>query len=86
MMSEEKLYKLLDELSKRPTTSLALNVMELTEETLEKDKEIERLNNIIKKAVKYIGEYKDYCDEEVCDCTPEYFEDLLNILNGRSDE
>ena len=37
MMSEEKLYKLLDELSKRPTTSLALNVMELTEETLENE-------------------------------------------------
>lgn len=47
---------------------------------------IDKLEERIEKAVEYIGEYKDYCDEEVCDCTPEYFEYLLKILNGRSDE
>ena len=49
-------------------------------------KDYDELQARIEKAVEYIGEYKDYCDKEVCDCTPEYFEDLLNILNGWSDK
>ena len=59
--------------------------------SLEYDKEtmsdmIDDYKSRVEKAVEYIGEYKDYCDKEVCDCTPKYFEDLLDILNGRSDE
>lgn len=56
------------------------------QDRIEYSNELEDYKSRIEKAVEYIGEYKDYCDKEVCDCTPEYFEDLLDILNGRSDE
>ena len=43
----------LEELSKKEITSLALNIMELTADNMIKDKEISRLNNIIKEAIEY---------------------------------
>lgn len=47
-MSEELLV-LLNELSKRPTTELAMSYMEIVTDNIEKGKEIERLNNMIEK-------------------------------------
>ena len=43
----KEMLNILNDLSKRETTNLALNVMELTADNLAKDQEIERLNNII---------------------------------------
>lgn len=48
------------------------------------------LMNIFKeriyKAIEYISDYEDYCDEEECDCTPAYFKELLDILKGSDKE
>ena len=51
-MSEETL-NILNELTKKETTDLALIIMELTADNMVRKKEIERLNNIIKIMEKY---------------------------------
>ena len=58
------------------------NIKEMQDKVLkklkEKDKEIERLNNIMNKAIEYIGEPNDnyWCEEA---------RDLLEILEGGKD-
>ena len=44
-------------------------------EIAEKDKEIERLNNIINKAIKY-------CEESSMTLKSHYFEDVIKLLKG----
>ena len=48
---------------------------ELIRESEEKDKEIERLNNIINKTIKY-------CEESSMTLKSHYFEDVLKLLKG----
>lgn len=38
------------------------------------------------KAIEYISDYEDYCDEDECECTPLYFKELLDILKGSDKE
>ena len=40
----------------------------------------------IDKAIEYIGNYEEYCDEKKCYCTPKYFEHLLEILGDKEQE
>lgn len=40
----------------------------------------------IDKAIEYISDYEDYCDEKECYCTPKYFETLLEILGDNINE
>ena len=40
----------------------------------------------IDKAIEYIGNYEEYCDEKECYCTPKYFEHLLDILGDKENE
>ena len=63
-MSEE-LLNIAKELSEKPTTELALQFMELTADNIVKDKEIDRLNNIINELEKLIKEEYDYCDKKL---------------------
>ena len=64
-MSEETL-NILNELSKKETTDLALNIMELTADNMVKDKEIERLNNIINELEKFTNARIQKCYDEGC--------------------
>lgn len=52
-MSGEELLNIAKELSEKPTTELALQFMELTADNIIKDKEIDRLNNIINELEKW---------------------------------
>lgn len=52
----KEMLNTLEELSKKETTDLALTVMELTADNLIKDKEIQRLNNIIDELEKNVDE------------------------------
>ena len=57
-MSEE-LLNIAKELSEKPTTELALQFMELTADNITKEKEINRLNNIINELEKWLIEHID---------------------------
>lgn len=57
-MSEE-LLNIAKELSEKPTTELAIQFMELTADNIIKEKEIDRLNNIINELEKYLIEMSD---------------------------
>ena len=48
--------------------------------------EVSDLEDRIDKAIEYIGDYENYCDENECDCTPLYFKELLDILKGSDKE
>ena len=50
----EEYVNILEELSKKESTTLALNLMEITADNVIKDKEIERLNNIINELEKWL--------------------------------
>ena len=43
----------------------------------------ENLQQRIDKAIEYISDYEDYCNEKECYCTPKYFETLLEILGEK---
>ena len=58
-MSEE-LLNIAKELSEKPTTELALQFMELTADNIVKDKEIDRLNNIIDTMLEF-SFFKEEC-------------------------
>lgn len=70
------MIRMLNDLSKRPATSLALNVMELTADNLCKDKEIEELNNIINELEKWLVEWR-----EMLDCPDFYEEGIIDCIN-----
>ena len=53
----DEMLNTLEELSKKETTDLALTVMELTADNMIKDKEIQRLNNIINELEKFLNKY-----------------------------
>ena len=54
----KELLNIAKELSEKPTTELALQFMELTADNIIKDKEIDRLNNIINELEEYCWELK----------------------------
>ena len=54
----KELLNIAKELSEKPTTELALQFMELTADNIIKDKEIDRLNNIIDGLEEYCWELK----------------------------
>ena len=72
-MSEE-LLNITKELSEKPTTELVLQFMELTADNIAKEKEIERLNNIINELEKEIISQIEICKEgqvlETKACSP----------------
>ncbi len=76
----KELLNIVKELSEKPTTELALQFMELNADNIIKDKEIQRLNNIINEA-------KEECKsvignpEHTIVSKNELMKLMLNILN-----
>lgn len=67
----------LDDLSKRPTTELAMRLMETTVDNMAKDKELDKYKNIVDEINKM---FKENHFEDGCDCIKIY--DYLQELKG----
>lgn len=75
---DKEMLDILNDLSKKPTTGLALQVMELLSENLILEKEVKEQKEAIDKAID-----KLYCWGEALD--PVFQKDLLDILKEVSE-
>lgn len=71
----KEMLKILDDLSKKPTTELALQIMELSSENLILKQQCRKQKEVIDKAID-----KLYCWGEALD--PTFQKDSLDILKG----
>ena len=71
---------ILNDLSKKPTTELALQIMELSTENLILEKQIKEQKEVINKAIEYINQHW-VIDEPVW-----FKNDLLDILKEAQNE
>lgn len=78
---DKEMLDILNDLSKKPTTELALQIMELSSENLILEQKCQKQKEVIDKAIEYIKEkqkiqYKFALSHIECD-------DLLQILEGK---
>lgn len=90
----KEMLKILDDLSKKSTTELALQIMELSSENLILEQQCKKQKEIIDKAVGYITSYEsikayyEYIDEDGYDeynYDEDFKKELLDILKEVSE-
>ena len=80
----KEMLDILNDLSKKPTTELALQIMELSSENLILEQKCKKQKEVIDKAIEYIKSCKtDYSPYELSDYN---VRQILEILKGDSNE
>ena len=81
-MMDKEMLDILNDLSKKSTTELALQVMELSSEILILEQQCKKQKEVIDKAIKYIKSYKtDYSPYELSDYNVRQILDILKEVS-----
>ena len=90
---DKEMLDILNDLSKKTTTELALQIMELSGENLILEQQCKKQRKVIDKAIEKINDYKIYCEEnkgftnytdieiEAIEPVISKFEDILNEVS-----
>ena len=82
---DKEMLDILNDLSKKPTTELALQIMELSSENLILEQQCKKQKEVIDKAVKYIDDLRDESAERqgFYNCFPDdlYIHDINELLD-----
>lgn len=79
----KEMLDIVNDLSKKPTTELALQIMELSSENLILEQQVKKQKEVIDKALEYINKHDDGCYTDItCKCKVAELNitKLLNIL------
>lgn len=76
----KKMLEIVNDLSKKPTTELALQIMELSSENLILEQQVKKQKEVIDKAIKYIEKFIPI-DEDTILMRERQRDYLLDILN-----
>ena len=77
----KEMLDIVNDLSKKPTTELALQIMELSSENLILEQQVKKQNEVIDKVNEFIKELYDNTDDTTCyEIDKNRKVELLNIL------
>lgn len=78
---DKEMLEIVNDLSKKPTTELALQIMELSAENLILEQQCKKQKEVINKINEFIKELYDNTDDTTCyDIDKNIKEELLDIL------
>ena len=79
---DKEMLDILNVLSKKPTTELALQIMELSSENLILEQQCKKQKEVISRAIEYIKSYKtDYSPYELSDYNVRQILDILKEVS-----
>lgn len=79
----KEMLDILNDLSKKPTTGLALQIMELSSENLILEQQVKEQKEVIDKAIDKIEYYSKYCGYDgTTTIHDKELKELLDILKG----
>ena len=82
----KEMLDIVNDLSKKPTTELALQIMELSSENLILEQQCKKQKEVINKAVEYIKNKGGYCEEYKMTSRPFNTIELDNLLQILEDK
>lgn len=80
---DKEMLDIVNDLSKKPTTELALQIMELSSENLILEKQCKKQKEVINRAINFLEKWGEEPDADMYIQMKEYkeFNELLKILN-----